>query len=100
MITQALAILTDSIRELKSRSLFWICLVLSAVVSLALFGVLSFNEEGWRFLWFSTNESGFLYKGSPEARRLVMLMFSLFVYWWLSWGAIILAVALAATILA
>jgi ABC-type transport system involved in multi-copper enzyme maturation permease subunit len=99
VITQALAILIDSIRELKSRSLFWICLVLSAIVSVSLFGVLSFNEEGWRFLWFSTNESELLYKGSPDARRLVMLMFSLFVYWWLSWGAIILAIVSTSSML-
>jgi len=99
MMLQAWAILVDSVRELRSRSLFWISLILSAVVSLALFAVLSFNEDGWRLLWFRTNESAMLCEGSPEARRLVMLMFSLFVYWWLSWGAIILAIVSTSSIL-
>jgi ABC-type transport system involved in multi-copper enzyme maturation permease subunit len=99
-MTQALAILSDSLRELRSRSLFWVSLGISAVVAIALFGLISFNEEGWRVLWFATNESEFMREGAPGASKLMSWMFSgVFVFWWLSWGAIILAVVSTSSIL-
>lgn len=98
-MTQALAILLDSVRELRSRSLFWITLGISAIVALALFGMIGFDETGWHMLWFDTNESEQIRAGSDGARELMAWMFSAFVYWWLTWGAIILALLSTSSIL-
>lgn len=99
-MTQTVAILVDSWRELRSRSLFWVALVISALVAIMLFGTMSFNEKGWRILWFATNESELLRAGSPTARDTMMWVFTgLFVTWWLSWGAIALALVSTASIL-
>jgi ABC-type transport system involved in multi-copper enzyme maturation permease subunit len=97
---QTLAILRDSLRELKSRSLFWISLAISVIVALALFGTLSFDATGWRILWFETNESTILREGTPAARDLLRWLFAgAFIWWWLSWGAIIIALISTASII-
>lgn len=86
------AMMQDSLRQLRSRSLFWISLTISAIISIALFATISFNEQGWRILWFETIESRTLRAGSPSARDFMAFLFNgVFVNWWLSWGAIILA---------
>ena len=91
-MTQTIAILVDSLREIRSRSLFWIALAISALVAVLLFGLIGFDEKGWSILWFDTNESDILYAGSDGARDLMSWLFGgAFVWWWLSWGAIILA---------
>lgn len=96
---QVSAILRDSFRELRSRSLFWITIVLSAVVAIALFGLIRFDEDGWGMLWFATNESDILTSGSYAARELLSWLFGgAFVYWWLAWGTIILALLSTASI--
>lgn len=97
---QALAILNDSLRALRSRSLFWMSLSISAVVAISLFGLISFNADGWRILWFETHHSEIAREGSFGARELMSWLFNgVFVFWWLSWGAIILAVVSTASIL-
>lgn len=89
---QAAAILVDSVRELRSRSLFWIALAISVLVSLMLFGMISFNDQGWRILWFATNESQVLREGTPAKRDLLSWLFGgALLWWWLTWGAIVLA---------
>jgi ABC-type transport system involved in multi-copper enzyme maturation permease subunit len=98
-VTQSLAILLDSLRELKSRSLFWIALGISAIVAVSLFGVIGFTETGWRFLWFDTIESDTLRADTRGARDLMLVNFSMFVRWWLCWGAIILALVSTSSIL-
>jgi ABC-type transport system involved in multi-copper enzyme maturation permease subunit len=96
---QAWAILVDSLRELRSRSLFWVTLGISCIVAIGLFGLIGFNEDGWYMLWFDTNESDRIFAGSDGARELMMWMFSAFVYWWLTWGAIVLALLSTSSIL-
>ena len=97
---QTFAILLDSLRELKSRSLFWISLAISVIVAAALFGTLSFDATGWRILWFQTNESEILREGTPAARDLLRWLFAgAFIWWWLSWGAIIIALISTASII-
>lgn len=91
-MTQSLAILNDSLRELRSRSLFWITLAISVLVSLALFGMIGFDEKGWHILWFETNESAILRKGTPGAQDLLTWLFGgALLWWWLTWGAIVVA---------
>jgi ABC-type transport system involved in multi-copper enzyme maturation permease subunit len=97
---QVIALLVDSARLLRSRSLFWICLGLSAFAAIALFGTYSFNTEGVRFLWFKTNANPALATGTNGPRMFVSFIFSeVFIQYWLSWGAIILALISTASIL-
>ena len=89
---QVLAILNDSLRELKGRSLFWITLIISAFAAFALLGSIGFNQEGWRILWFETIKSDVLRAGTPASRDVMAGLFNgFFVKFWLGWGAIILA---------
>lgn len=100
MTIQIGAILLDSLRLLKSRSLFWLSLALSVLAAVILFGTYSFNDKGMRILWWSTIENPSLAAGTPGARQFIAYMFnSIYVYWWLSWGAIVLAVLSTASIL-
>ena len=97
---QVLALLLDSARLLRSRSLFWICLGISAFAAIALFGTYTFNPDGVRFLWFKTTANPALSLGTTGPRMFVSFMFSeVFVQYWLSWGAIILAIVSTASIL-
>lgn len=96
---QTLALLNDSLRLLRSRYLFWISLAISVVIAIALFGVINFTDDGWRILWFDTIESDTIRAGSPETQEFMAFLFNLFVFWWLSWGAIILAVVSTSGIL-
>jgi len=91
-MSQTIAILQDSMRELKSRSLFWFTLSISVIVSVALFGLIGFDDKGWYILWFDTNEFDLLKKGSPGARDLMGWLFGgALMWWWLTWGSIIVA---------
>jgi len=99
-VKQGISILTDSLRLLRSRHLFWLCLGLSLLASVVLFGTYSFNDKGLRVLLFKTWENPELTAGSEGARLFVAYMFnSIFVGFWLSWGAIILGVLSTASIL-
>jgi ABC-type transport system involved in multi-copper enzyme maturation permease subunit len=97
---QAIAVLHDSLRYLRSQSLFWIALALSAVVAIALFGLLDFTPTGWRVLWLAEKESEILREGTYGSRMLLSWLFGgAFVFWWLSWGAIIVALISTASIM-
>lgn len=93
-------ILLDSIRFLRSSSLFWIALGLSALTSIILFGLIDFQPDGWRVLWFSTNESDTLVEGSEAARGLVSWLFGgALMWWWLTWIAILVALISTASVM-
>lgn len=97
---QSLAILHDSIRALKSRYLFWITLAISLLASVALFGTIGFTEDGWRVLWFEPSPSDLYRAGSPGARDMMAWIFNgIYVRWWLSWAAIVLALISTASII-
>jgi ABC-type transport system involved in multi-copper enzyme maturation permease subunit len=97
---QTFAILLDSLRELRSRSLFWATLGVSVMVSVALFGAIGFDEKGWHILWMSTTESPVLRAGTPGARDLMSWLFGgVLLWWWLTWGAVLMAlIATSSTI--
>jgi len=93
-------ILLDSVRFLRSSSLFWIALGLSALTSILLFGLIDFEPEGWRVLWFSTNESEILFEGSEAARSFVSWLFGgALMWWWLTWIAILVALISTASVM-
>jgi hypothetical protein len=85
-VIQTWALLVDAYRELNSKKLFWITLLLSvSVISvLALFGV---DDEGLTFLKFHWN-TGFL---DPHFFYRAVFLSLIVIGIWLSWGAIILA---------
>jgi ABC-type transport system involved in multi-copper enzyme maturation permease subunit len=97
---QFLAVMTDSLRLLRNRFLFWLSLGLSAVAAVALFGTYSFTEDGLKFLWFKTWENPLLRTGGTGGRDFIAFIFNgFYVKFWLGWGAMILAVVSTASIL-
>lgn len=92
--------MTDSLRALRSRFLFWLSLAISVLSALLLFGSFSFNEQGIRILWFQTIENPAFAAGTPGPRVFMSAIFSgFYVRFWLAWGAMILAVVSTANIL-
>lgn len=97
---QTFAILNDSLRQLRSRYLFWVTLLISAFAAAALFATYSFNEQGIRFLWFKTWNNSMIRAGAPGSRDFVSFLFNgVFVKFWLAWGTIILAIISTSSIL-
>ncbi|MHC4102810.1 MAG: ABC transporter permease [Planctomycetota bacterium] len=93
------AMLLDAYRELNSKKLFWITLVISALVVLS-YGSIGFNEQGMSILYgLKQIDSEFINSETPWARALYIGIFSDFVVTvWLSWVAVILALISTCTI--
>jgi hypothetical protein len=89
-MTQTLALLLDAYRELNARKMFWISLIISALVMVA-FGLLGLNDNGLRILWFDVPVPAprFWYKWAFSA---------LVVGGWVSWAAMGLALISTASI--
>jgi len=86
------AMLVDAYRELKSKSLFWVVLGLSALVILV-YASIGFNQNGM-FLFFGLYkpESSFFSSDSPLSELLYRGIFTTFIVsLWLTWIATILA---------
>lgn len=99
-MTQVLAILSQSIRELRSRSLFWVSLFMGVGIAALVMISFRFTETGWGLFWFEVNESEAFVAGSNNARDAVRWAFAeVFVRWWVCWGAIALAVISTSSIL-
>lgn len=83
MIGQTLAIFVDAYRDLNARKLFWITLILSAVV-VAAFSLLGFDSTGLKLATAHVNmpQASFWYK--VTFRRVVIGL-------WLTWAATVLA---------
>lgn len=98
-MTQVLAMFLDGYRELNSKKLFWITLVISGMVVLV-YASIGFDETGMSmFFGFNHVESEYITKGSPIARMLYRSIFSSFIVGlWLAWIAIILAIISTTTI--
>ena len=100
MIMQLHATLLDSLRLLRSRHLFRLTMVLSTIAAFALFGTYSFNKNGIKFLFFDTWENPLIASNTPGMGAFIAYMFNdVFLKYWLSWGAMILAVVSTASIL-
>jgi ABC-type transport system involved in multi-copper enzyme maturation permease subunit len=86
------ALLLDAYRELNSKRLFWVILILSAMFVLV-YASMGFDESGvflFFGLWHIDNE--LLVHGSPMSAMLYRGIFSTFVVpIWLAWIATILA---------
>ena len=92
MIRQTWAILVDSYRDLNARKMFWIALILSALI-VAMFAMLGVNEQGLTLLTWTFP--------MPQANPhpIYRMVFSYLVIGiWLTWGATILALISTASI--
>ncbi|TVQ53533.1 MAG: hypothetical protein EA377_07725 [Phycisphaerales bacterium] len=93
------AILLDAYRELSSRKIFWITLLLSLSLVIG-YACIGFTETGMSFLFgLYTVESEFFNIDSPLSSVLYRGLFvSLIVGIWLAWAATILALISTASI--
>jgi hypothetical protein len=86
------AMLLDAYRELNSKKLFWITLIISGFVVLS-YGSIGFNEQGMSMLFgLKQIDSEYVNSETPWARALYMGIFADFmVTIWMTWVAVILA---------
>lgn len=98
ILTQTSAMLIDAYRELNARKMFWITLILSAIVVLAI-ACVGINERGLTVLWWtfpldifnsSIVSPAFFYK-------LIFIQFGFNI--WLAWAATILALVSTASLI-
>lgn len=87
-----LAMLLDAYRQLNSKKLFWITLIISGMVVIA-YGSMGFDENGMTlFYGLKKFPNEFIREGSPIATLLYRTLFSSFIVGiWLTWVATILA---------
>ncbi|MHC4711491.1 MAG: ABC transporter permease [Planctomycetota bacterium] len=91
-MTVLTAMLLDAYRELNSKKLFWITLIISGFVVLS-YGSIGFNEQGMSMLFgLKQIDSEYVNSETPWARALYLGIFSDFVVTiWMTWVAVILA---------
>ncbi|HVP72849.1 MAG TPA: hypothetical protein VMS30_03875, partial [Phycisphaerales bacterium] len=95
---QTLAIFFDAYRELNSKRLFWITLMLSGLV-VAAFALVGINENGLRIIVWDLDLPG-LNSNVIKPETFYKLMFTnLGIGFWLAWIATILALVTTAGII-
>lgn len=95
-MTQTLALLLDAYRELNAKKLFWVTLILSALVMLGI-AAIGLHETGFSVLWFEFDlwEDGELSGEMLDEARAAFYkeIFNVVgITIWLTWAAIILAI--------
>ena len=86
VLRQTLALLHDAYRELNSKRMFWISLILSGV-AMGAFGVIAVTKYGLTFAGYDW-ESSFI----PPKSQYKFLFSSMMIDWWLTWAVLILAI--------
>ncbi|MEM9416044.1 MAG: ABC transporter permease [Planctomycetota bacterium] len=100
-MTQTLALLLDAYRELNAKKMFWITLILSALVMLGI-AAAGIHETGFSVLWFKFDlwDMGDMGAESMDEIRAAFYK-EIFRYVgvtiWLTWAAIILAIVSTAS---
>ena len=90
-VRQTAAMFVDAVRDLRAGRLFWVALIISAVLPLSLL-VIGINESGLT-VFGRTLETNALTSDQISLGRLYMLIFAILgVPLWLTWGATILAI--------
>lgn len=94
---QSLALLTDAYRELNSKKLFWVTLLLSgmAVAAFAAFGI---NQKGITFLWFQFDTPVLTTDRIAPEKFYKFAFANVGIPIWLTWAATILALVSTASI--
>lgn len=96
-MTQTLAIFMDSYRELNAKKLFWITMILSAVV-VAAFGFVGINDKGMTVLWWEI-PGPFSTRIFTPATFYKLMFMNLGIGFWLGWLATILALVSTASMI-
>lgn len=86
VIRQTLAILHDAYREMNSRKMFWICLLLSGM-AMACFAVVAVTPTGMTFAG-----RDFASPYVPATSQYKFLFSYVIIEYWLTWGMLILAI--------
>lgn len=89
-MTQTWALLVDAYRELNSKKLFWITLILSAVVVVAC-GMVGINGRGVTVLHWQFETPFMTTEQISRADFYKMIFTSMAIPFWLTWAATILA---------
>lgn len=98
ILRQTKAILVDAYREINSKKLFWITMVLSLVI-VAVIAAIGFDEEGVSFLWF---DAGFIPIDSTLLDKdlfYISIFSTIGISLWLTWIATILALISTSSII-
>jgi hypothetical protein len=95
---QTLAIFLDAYRELNARRLFWITMMLSAVV-VGAFALVGLTDTGLKVLVWDIPVPMFNAKTIEPATFYKLIFTNFGIGFWLSWGATILAIISTASII-
>jgi len=92
MLTQTLALIIDSYRELSAKKIFWLSMGISGLIVL-LISAVGFSENGnMSLLWYETSLP-LAEMGMEKDVFYKMVFVNLGFRFWLAWGATILALA-------
>lgn len=99
-MNQTLALLVDAYRELNARKMFWITLVLSALV-VSVFAIVGINERGLTIFWWTLpgEELGLTSAIVPPDLLYKLIFVQFGIGFWLAWVATILALISTASII-
>lgn len=97
MLTQTLALFVDAYRELNSRRLFWLVLLISGAVA-GVFALIGIDERGIMVLGWSLELPIFNTRVITPATFYKMMFSNLGFQFWLTWLATILALVSTAGI--
>src|SRR5690242_13155659 len=86
LVRQTLAILHDAYRELNSKRMFWITMILSGL-AMGVFAVVSISDNGLQLAGYRM-EMGVI----PPQSLYKWLFSTVMIGWWLTWAATILAI--------
>jgi ABC-type transport system involved in multi-copper enzyme maturation permease subunit len=90
-MTQTWAIFLEAYRNLNSKKLFWLVLILSALVVVA-FACLGINENGLKIAFWQIDNNIFNTKQMPPDHFYKAMFVQIGIGIWLSWLATILAI--------
>jgi hypothetical protein len=96
-MTQTLAIFLDAYRDLNSRKLFWLAMVISVLV-VAIVGALGIDDTGVSALGFHFNSKFVNTQFFPRDLFYKLIFQNLGINIWLTWLAAILALISTASI--
>jgi ABC-type transport system involved in multi-copper enzyme maturation permease subunit len=90
-MTQTWAIFLEAYRNLNSKKLFWLVLILSALV-VAAFACIGINENGLKLAFWQIDNNLFNSKQMPAEQFYKVIFVQVGIGIWLSWLATILAI--------
>jgi ABC-type transport system involved in multi-copper enzyme maturation permease subunit len=98
VLRQTIALFVDAYRELHSKKLFWITLVLSVLI-VGIFGMFGVNETGLTVLWWEFSHPLFNTAFISKELFYKFCFANFAVPIWLTWAATILALVSTASII-